>query len=95
MCDEDISQLELNASSLQLIEMPCLEYHAAENDMYEQQHTARALNGEIVSESESEDPKLYISITDPSSEEGKLLVRKKRSVIRRKMKREKSKVIAE
>ena len=43
--DEDIilskvSQLELNASSLQLIEMPCLEYHAAENDMYEQQHTA-------------------------------------------------------
>lgn len=91
----EISQLELDAPSLQLLEQSRLAYLAAENDMYEQQHTARALNGEIVSESESDDPESYVMITDPLSEEGKLLIKKKRAAIHRKMKRQQAKATAE
>jgi len=45
--------------------------------MYEQDHIARSVNGEIVSESESDDPELYVGLVDPFSESAKSLVVKR------------------
>lgn len=62
---------------------------------YEQNHITRTLNGEIVSESESDDPDAYLGIRDAASPEGKALIVKKRKAIRRRAKRRQEKVIAE
>jgi len=44
---------------------------------------ARSINGEIVSESESEDPEQYVGVKSVTSEAGKTLVQKKRIAIKR------------
>ena len=53
---------------------------------YEQQRLARCINGQVVSESESDDPEEYLNVTN-SIEARKKLVLKKRVAIRRRAKR--------
>ena len=62
---------------------------------YEEERQARIVNGEIVSESESDDPEDYVDFKEVRSEKGKLLVQKKHHAIRRRAKRLSAKHIAE
>ena len=56
------------------------------DDEYEQERIARIVNGEIVSESDSDDdPEAYVGISDPLSEAGKVLISKKRKAIKQKV----------
>ncbi len=91
----EIPKLELDPQAQQLVEQSHLVYLASEQDMYEQDRMARTINGEIVTDSESDDPESYVRLRDPLSEEGKSLVAKKRAAIRRKAKRRQVKAIAE
>ena len=65
---------------------------ASSLDDSEQERTARAINGEIVSESETE---CLVGVSEVSSEEGKALIKKRRMAIRRKAVRLRTKAIAE
>ncbi len=67
-------------------------YCAAEGDRYDQDRTARSVNGEIVSESDSDSPEAYVGVSQPLSAAGKRLIAKKRAAIRR---RGQEKTIAE
>lgn len=53
---ESFSECGLNEKELSLLRMSYLAFCAAEGDVYDQDRIARAVNGEIVSESESENP---------------------------------------
>ena len=60
-----------------------------------EERIARSVNGEIVSDSESEDGEEYYGIKSVHSEAGKALVRKKQLAIKRRAMRLKAKAIAE
>ncbi len=90
-----VSTLGIEPKALHAIEQSYLAFHTAEKEQYEQDHTARALNGEVVSDAESDDPHAYTGITDPLSSAGKEIIAKKRATIRRRMKRRQAKAIAE
>ena len=64
-------------------------------DSYDQERMARAVNGEVVSESESDDPEAYTALSEPLSAKGKELIARKRIAIRRRSKRRQEKAIAE
>ena len=68
---------------------------AAEGDAYGQKRMARIVNGEVVSESESDSPESYAHIVDPLCNAGKKLIAKKRAAIQRRARRKKEKAIAE
>ena len=72
-------------------------YKCVHNDTcsYEQDRTARSLNGEIISDSESDNPECYVGITDPLSDKAKHLIAKKCAAIRRRARRRKKKAVAE
>jgi len=70
-----------------------LAFSAAEEDTNEQNRIARAVNGEIVSESESDSPEAYVS--DPLSAAGKELIAKKWAKIQRRAKQRREKAIAD
>ena len=57
-------------------------FQAAASESYEQERIARSINGEIVSESESDDPDQYVGITSITSAAGRELIRKKRVSIK-------------
>ena len=61
----NISKAELNPKELQLTSQSYDAYLAARNEGYEQDRIARGVNGEIISESESDDPEEYTRVTDP------------------------------
>ncbi len=78
------------------------ESHAAfvatnnESSAYEQDQSARAINGEVVSDSDSDiDPQEYVGVTNPFSSAAKALVVKRRATIQRRARRLKAKAIAE
>ena len=50
-----------------LLKVSYLAFSAAEEDTNEQNRIARAVNGEIVSESESDRPEAYVGVSDPLS----------------------------
>ena len=85
----DLLNLDLGAQEVKLLKQSYSAFLAAEGDTctYDQDRSARALSGQIVSESESDDPDSYIGVTDALSEAGKALVVKKRTAIRRRAKR--------
>jgi len=87
-----VSKLKINTAAFELLKQSYQAFHAAETDMHEQEHIARIVNGDIVSESESDDPEKYVGLSDPFSESAKSLVVKRRHQIRR---RQKAKAIAE
>lgn len=91
----EISKLELSSQALQLIEQSHLAYLVAEEDGNCQDRIARIVNGEIVSESDSDDPGSYVGLTDPLSQAGKTLVAKKRASIQRRARRRQMKAVAE
>ena len=98
--EEDILSLsksiyDKDQEKLHLVRQSYYAFSAIEEQAYEQNHTARTLNGEIVSESESDDPNVYLGVTDASSAEGKKLVMKKRKAIQRRARRKQEKVVAE
>ena len=90
-----VSKLGLDTKAFHVTEQSYFAYRAIEKELYEDDHTARALNGEIVSDIESDDPNSYIGVTDPFSAAGKDLVKKKRVAIHRRAKRKQAKAVAE
>lgn len=78
-----------------LLKQSKVAFESAERDGYEQDKIARALNSEIVTESESDDPDSYCGMTNILSESGKKLIQKKRKAIRRRAQRLKFKTISE
>ena len=92
---ESFSECGLYEKELSLLRMSYLAFCAAEGDVYDQDRIARAVNGEIVSESESENPEAYMSVSDPLSTAGRELITKKRAMIRRRARRRREKAIAE
>ena len=59
------------------------------------QAQAAALNGEIITDSESDDSEQYIDFKSARSEKAKALILKKRQTLRRRARHVKSKMIAE
>lgn len=60
-----------------------------------EERIARSINGEVVSESESDNPEQYVGIKDVMSQRGKAIVKKRRTAIRRRARRERAKALAE
>ena len=58
---------------MELLHQSYVAYSVVKDDEYEQEQIARIVNGEIVSESDSDD----LDISDPLSEAGKFLIAKK------------------
>ena len=92
---DKVMKLGLDADALCLCKQSFLAFLAAEGDAYDQDRTARAVNGQIVSESESDDPDSYVVVIDPLSDAGKVLIARKRVAIQRRAKRRAAKAIAE
>ena len=87
-----ILNLELDQAKVELTVQSHRAFMASSLDDREQERTARAINGEIVSESETEN---LVGVSEISSEEGKALIKKRRMAIRRKAMRLRTKAIAE
>ena len=69
-----------------------LSYEASRHELYAEDRTARYVNGEIVSETESDNPTDYILTSSTSTS---ALVEKKRKAIQRRARRQRAKLIAE
>lgn len=95
MLYNEVLKFKLDAQAAQLVEQSYQAFVATKTDMYDQDRIARSVNGEIVSESESDDPETYVGLSDPFSRLGKSLVAKKRVQIKRRARRQKAKAIAE
>ena len=91
---ESIEKCGLDKHHVSLLNQLYLAFCAAESDAYDQKCTERIVNGEVVSESESDNPEAYSAITDPVCPNGKQLIPKKRAAIRRRARRKQEKVIA-
>ena len=84
-----------NPDDMELVCQSFAAYSVTEDHQYEQNRIARVINGEIVSESESDDPEAYVGVSQPLDESGKALIAKKRRAIQRRGKRKQEKAIAE
>ena len=91
---ESLSKCDFDSDEVSLLRQSYQAFCAAEEDVYEQERTARAVNGEIVSESESDTPESYTTVSDPLSTAGKKLIEKKRMMIKRRSRRRLEKAIA-
>ena len=80
---------------LELIVQSHRAFAAATSASYEDERLARSINGEVVSESDSEDPEQYVGVKSVMSEASKVLVRKKRITIKRRARRLRAKAVAE
>ena len=60
-----MSKLKIDYAAFQLLEQSYQAFQAVDTDMYEQDQIARIVNGEIVSESESDDPEKICWIIEP------------------------------
>ena len=85
----------MTEDKLTLISQSYHAFLASQKALYESERVANMVNGEIVTDSESDNPEEYIGITDLLSENGCKLVKKQRAVIRRQAQRLRAKVIAE
>ena len=97
-CVEDLlKNIEsgLDEHQQNLLQQSLQSSHSVNNDAYSDDGIARAMNQEIVSDSESDDPDAYVGLQDPLSKEGKHLIHKRRSAIHRRIRRVKAKAIAE
>ena len=72
-----VSKFKLDTKEFQFVEQSFQAFTAGKTDMYDQNRIVRSVNGEIVSESESDDPESYIRLSNPFSRLGKSLVVKK------------------
>ena len=85
----------LDEKEVLLLKQSYMAFCAAEGDAYSQERVARVVNGEIVSESESDSPDAYASVLDPLSAAGKELIAKKRAAIQRRARRKREKFVAD
>lgn len=74
---ESALRCDLSQREMSLLKHSYLSFCAAENDGYDQNRIARALNGEVVSESETDNPEAYASVLDPLSAAARKLLSKK------------------
>lgn len=72
---QDLSNCEFYRNEVILLKQSYQAFCAAEEDMYEQELTASVVNGEVVSESESDLPEMYADISNPLSPAGKKLIK--------------------
>ena len=70
-------------------------YCSTEIDFHESDRIARSINGEVISESEADNAEDIVTVSEPLSAEGKVLIQKKRRAIQRTKKRKIEKAIAE
>ena len=77
-----------------LIEQSHDAYLASATEDYTQQRVQNAINGDIVTDSESDNPNNYMEL-DPKTKRGQLIITKKRAFIKRKARRLRAKLIAE
>ena len=92
---ESFEKCCLNERDKCLLKQSYLAFCSAKEDAYDQDRTARIVNREIVSESESDSPETYANTTDPLSATRKELIAKKRAAIRRRARRKQEKAISE
>ena len=92
---ESFEKCCLNEQDKCLLKQSYLAFCSAKEDAYDQDRTARIVNREIVSESESDSPETYANTTDPLSATRKELIAKKRPAIRRRARRKQEKAISE
>lgn len=73
-------------------------YHAflaAKCDVYEEERLARMLNGEVVTDSEADNPDDYVELNNVVNESSRKLIAKRRKAIKRRAQRERAKAFAE
>ena len=92
---ESVSKYDLDEKEMSLLNHSYLAFCAAEVEAYDQNRIARAVNGEVVSESESDSPEAYVGVSDPLSTGGRQLIAKKRKMIKRRARRRRQKAIAD
>ena len=92
---ESVSKCGLDEREIHLVNHSYHAFCAAEADNYDQDWIARVVNGEVVSESESDNPESYAAISNALSTAGKELIAKKRKMIRTRARRRQQKIIAE
>ena len=95
-----ISQFGLTYVESQKVDVSYGAFLAAQDDMQSEERICRIINGEVVTDTESDDPEAYIGLKDDFSKtslsEASIdLVKKKRILIRRRGSRLKAKMIAE
>jgi len=94
----NLAKFGFSQGEVQQISQTRQAFFAAQNECnaYELGQIARAVNGEIVSDDESDvDPQDFVMITDPLSETAKALVLKQRTAILRRARRLKAKALAQ
>lgn len=89
---ESFSKRGFDEREMRLLRQSNLAFCAAEGDAYDEDRIARAVNGEIVSASESDSLEAYTNVTELLSTAGKA---KKRMKIKRRARRRREKAIAE
>ena len=85
----------LSKEEMQLTSQSYSAFCVTGDEMYEQERIARAVNGEVVSDSESDDPEEFAGVSEVLSTKGKALIQKKRLAIMRRAKRKQQQIIAE
>ena len=90
-----IATLGFTTHQISLINQSKKAFTAAHNDAYELERTARIVNGCVVSESESDNPEQYTNLEDPFTEQGRMLISKRKKIIRRRARHLRAKAIAE
>ena len=73
-----------NSHQISLIIQSKEAYSAVQRDGYDTERNARALNGLIVSEIESDDPTSYVVLQDPFNEAGRSVILARRKAIQTK-----------
>ena len=63
-------------------------YFSTEENFHESDHIARSVNGEVISESESDYAEDIVTVSEPLSAEGKALIEKKRNTLKETKKEE-------
>ena len=91
----DPSVLEVGKKEWELLMQSKLAFNAVSKELVCEERDARATNGEIVTGTESEDTEAYFDLSDPLSKEGKQVIIKRRTAIKRRARRLKAKRLAE
>ena len=92
-----LPSLGLTQQELELVVQSHSVFVAASDASYEQERLARCINGEVVSESESEDPEEYLNLRNAQNinNAGKKIIMKKRGAIKWRARKFCAKAIAE
>ena len=89
----EFHNVDLKTMSWVLSNYPVLLNIAAESERSTQQRTENALNGDIATDSETDNPEIYIRL-DPKSENGRTVIAKWRAAIRRRARRLRGKMMS-